>query len=151
MSLSRFLLLLSVLATLPAHAGEAGVTLTEPPSWVEPTRVDTERPLREQDAVSGLHLLLSEKQVRVSPEMTERFVRQVRRVVSSRGVETGSELRVTFSNSHERLRLHGIWRTRDGVRTQLLRAEDVKLLHQERELDMGIYSDERTALVFLQD
>lgn len=151
MSLPRFLLLLSALATLPARAGEAGVPLTEPPSWVEPTRVDTERPLREQDAVSGLHVLLSEEQVRVSPEVTERFVRQVRRVVSSRGVETGSKLEVKFSNTHERLRLHGVWRTRDGVRTPLLRTEDVKVLQQEERLDMGIYSDERTALAFLQD
>ncbi|HZH14716.1 MAG TPA: DUF3857 domain-containing protein [Archangium sp.] len=151
MFLPRLLLLLSVLATLPARAEEAGVPLTEPPSWVEPTRVDTERPLREQDAVSGLHVLLSEEQVRVSPEMTERFVRRVRRVVSSRGVETGSKLEVKFSNTHERLRLHGVWRTRDGVRTQLLRAEDVKVIQQEERLDMGIYSDERTALAFLQD
>ncbi|PTL75196.1 DUF3857 domain-containing protein [Vitiosangium sp. GDMCC 1.1324] len=150
MSLPRLLVLLSALATLPARA-EAGFVVTEPPAWVEPTPVDGERPLRAEDAVSGLHVLLSEEQVRVSPEMTERFVRQVRRVVSSRGVETGSELRVNFRNAHERLRLHGIWRTRDGVRTQLLRAEDVKLLQQERALDMGIYSDERTALVFLQD
>ena len=151
MSLPRFLLLLSALATLPARAGEAGVTLTEPPSWVEPTRVDTGRPLREQDAVSGLHVLLSEEQVRVSPEVTERFVRQVRRVASSRGVETGSKLEVKFSNTHDRLRLHGVWRTRDGVRTQLLRAEDVKVIQQEERLDMNIYSDERTALAFLQD
>ncbi|QRK08830.1 DUF3857 domain-containing protein [Archangium violaceum] len=150
MPLPRLLLLLSALATLPARA-EAGFVLTEPPSWVEPTAVDGERALRAEDAVSGLHLLLSEEQVRVSPEGTERFSRQVRRVVSSRGVETGSELRVTFSNTHQRLRLHGIWRTREGVRTQLLRAGDVKLLQQERALDMGIYSDERTALVFLQD
>jgi transglutaminase-like putative cysteine protease len=151
MSLPRFLLLLSALATLPARAGDAGVTLSEPPSWVEPTRVDTGRPLREQDAVSGLHVLLSEEQVRVSPEVTERFVRQVRRVASSRGVETGSKLEVKFSNTHDRLRLHGVWRTRDGVRTQLLRAEDVKVIQQEERLDMGIYSDERTALAFLQD
>ncbi|WP_375771503.1 DUF3857 domain-containing protein [Archangium gephyra] len=151
MLLPRFLLLLSALATLPARAEEARVPVTDPPSWVEPTRVDAERPLREQDAVSGLHVLLSEEQVRVSPELTERFVRQVRRVVSSRGVETGSQLEVKFSNTHERLRLHGVWRIRDGVRTQLLRAEDVKVIQQEERLDMGIYSDERTALVFLQD
>ena len=151
MSLPRFILLLSALATLSARAEEARVPVTEPPSWVEPTRVDTGRPLREQDAVSGLHVLLSEQQVRVSPEMTERFVRQVRHVATSRGVETGSQLKVKFSNTHERLRLHGVWRTRDGVRTQLLRAEDVKVLQQEHELDMGIYNDERTALVFLQD
>jgi transglutaminase-like putative cysteine protease len=144
------LLLLSALAPLPARA-EAGFTVTEPPSWVAPTAVDSQRPLRAEDAVSGLHVLLSEEQVLVSPEMTERFVRQVRRVVTSRGVETGSKFEVTFSNTHERLRLHGVWRTRDGVRTQLLRAEDVKLLQQEAQLDMGIYSDERTALVFLQD
>ncbi len=151
MCLPRFLLLLSALATLPALAGEAGVPLTEPPAWVEPTPVDTARPLREQDAVSGLHVLLSETQVRVSPEVTERFVRRVRRVASSRGVETGSKLEVKFSNTHERLRLHGVWRTRDGVRTQLLRAGDVKVIQQEERLDMGIYSDERTALAFLQD
>ncbi|HYO54894.1 DUF3857 domain-containing protein [Archangium sp.] len=150
MSLPRLLLLLSALATLSARA-ETGFTVTAPPSWVEPTPLDAERPLRAEDAVSGLHVLLSEEQVHVSPEMTERFVRRVRRVVSSRGVETGSELKVAFSNTHERLRLHGVWRTRDGVRTQLLRAEDVKLLQQERGLDMGIYTDERTALVFLQD
>lgn len=150
MSLPRLLLLLSVLATLPARA-QSGVVVTEPPSWVEPTPVDAERPLRQEDAVSGLHVLLSEQQVRVSPEMTERFTRQVRRVVSNRGVQTGSELRVTYHNAHEHLRLHGVWRTRDGVRTQLLRAEDVKLLQQEHELDMGIYKDDRTAVAFLPD
>ncbi|WP_257461423.1 DUF3857 domain-containing protein [Archangium lipolyticum] len=150
MSPQRLLLLLSVLATLPARA-EAGLTLTEPPSWVEPTPVEVRRPLRAEDAVSGLHLLLSEEQVRVSPGLTERFHRQVRHVASSRGVEAGSKLEVTFSNAHERLRLHGVWRTRDGVRTQILRAEDVKLLQQESGLDMGIYRDQRTALAFLQD
>lgn len=150
MSLPRLLLLLSVLASLPTRA-QSGAVVTEPPSWVEPTPVDTARPLREEDAVSGLHVLLSEQQVRVSPEMSEHFTRKVRRVVSSRGVQTGSELRVTYSNTHERLRLHGVWRTRDGVRTQLLRAEDVKLLQQENGLDMGIYKDDRTAVAFLPD
>ncbi|MFY0564958.1 DUF3857 domain-containing protein [Archangium lansingense] len=150
MFLPRFLLLLSALATLPASA-EIAIPVTEVPSWVEPTSIDAGRALREEDAVSGLHVLLSEEQVRVSPELTERFVRQVRRVVSSRGVETGSKLEVKFSNTHERVRLHGVWRTRDGVRTQLLRAEEVKVIQQERELDVGIYTDKRTALAFLQD
>ena len=57
----------AVLATLPARA-QTGVVVTEPPSWVEPTPVDAARPLREEDAVSGLHVLLSEEQVRVSPD-----------------------------------------------------------------------------------
>jgi transglutaminase-like putative cysteine protease len=144
------LLLLCVLVPGPARAGD-GFELAEPASWVEPTAVDTGRTLRAEDAVSGLHLLLSEQQVRVNPEHTETFHRKVHQVVSSRGVEKGSQFQVVFSPSHERLRLHGLWRTRDGVRTQLLRAEDVKLLKQERALEKRIYGDERAAVVFLKD
>jgi transglutaminase-like putative cysteine protease len=150
LTLPPLLLLLCVLAPGPTRA-EDGFEVAELPTWVEPTAVDTGRTLRAEDAVSGVHLLLSEQQVRVGPEHTENFHRNVRKVVSIRGVETGSQLQVVFSAAYERLRLHGLWRTRDGVRTQLLRAEDVKLLQQERALDERIYRDERTAVVFLQD
>jgi len=148
--LTLLLLLLCVLAPGPARAGD-GFEVTELPTWVEPTAVDTGRTLRAEDAVSGVHLLLSEQQVRVGPESTETFHRNVRQVVSPRGVETGSQFQVVFSPAAERLRLHGLWRTREGVRAQLLRAEDVKLIQQERGLEKRIYTDERTAIVFLQD
>lgn len=150
MAPSRLLLLWCLVLSLPAGA-QSGVTLDEPSAWVVPTPLRESASPRAEDAVSGIHLLLSEEQVLVGPEMTERYVRRVRQVVSARGISTGSEFRVTFSNTSQRLRLHGLWRTREGVRAQVLRAEDVKLLQQETGLDEGIYRDERTAVVFLPD
>lgn len=145
-------LLAAATVALPAVASGPGYAIGPPPSWVEPLQAELAgAPAAEVRA--GQDFLLVDDQVRVptSGSGVERYHHVVKRILSAKGIETGSELRVDFNPQYQRLTLHGIWIARDGERRQALDHADVRVLQREADLDRRLYDGSLTAVIFLRD
>ena len=137
---------------LPAPAGGAPrpFDVQPAPAWVEPIAPDlSRRPPSETSG--GVDYLVVDDQLRVSPGSLERFRHVARRMVSAKGVENGSELRIDFDPQYERLTLHEVTLRRGGDRIPALRPGEVRVIQREPDLDRRLYDGEHTALIFLRD
>jgi len=124
--------------------------LAPTPAWVEPVAIDA-RGAEQGQADAGVELVLVDEQVRAAGTAPERYRRVVRRLRTVQGVQDGSEIRVDFDPAYERLALHGVWIHRGGRRLPALRADEVRIVQRERELDRRLFDGTLTAVVFLQD
>jgi transglutaminase-like putative cysteine protease len=103
------------------------------------------------DVRFGIHDLLSDHQVHVTAEGTTHYYRIARRILSTSGVQNASELSLDFDPSYERLVLHEVRLTRNGIRVPALNPESIRIIEQEDESSDRIYDGRLTALVFLDD
>lgn len=142
--------LAAVLAASPARAEPRRFAVAPPPAWVEPLDWDRDR-AAPPDAADGLDWVLVEDQLRVGPDGdVEHFRHHARRILSTTGVENGSEVRVDFDPSYERLTFHSVSLHRGGRRLDALDAAEVKVIQQEEELDRRLYDGRLTAVIFLR-
>src|SRR5574341_364506 len=145
---------LIALGTLAAAAPDRVVagafTITPPPAWVEPIRADLERPPR-SGAEGGVDYLVVDDQLRVGPGERQAYRHLVTRVVSTKGIEDGSDVRVDFDPQYQRLVLHAVTIHRGTSRIPALHPGEVKIIQRERELDRRLYDGRLTAVIFLRD
>lgn len=138
------------LAASASVAGAAPFRVAPPPGWVEPRVADLSRESA-TDASGGLEYLLVEDQVRIGAGPAQRYRHLVRRVLSPKGVENGSEVRIDFNPSYQELLLHRVTIHRGRTQIDALRARDVKLIQREPELDRRLFDGALTAVLFLRD
>jgi hypothetical protein len=151
----RVLLVLALL-WLPARPGlpddNRGTWAMKPvPDWVDVLAVPADAQAPTQDVSWGLHYLLVDQQFRVGPGATARYQHSAWKVLSSAGLEDGSSVRISFDPSYQTLALHHVRLVRAGRDVGTFDPGDVKILHNEKELDHRIYDGTLTALVFLKD
>jgi len=152
--LRRWIVLLVLfLVSSPLLAASYGdFDVAAPARWVDLAALDPApgAPPAE-DVRFGIHDLLSDHQVRVTPGGTTHYYRIARRVLSSSGVQNSSELSLDFDPSYERLVLHEVRVTRNGVRVPALNPESIRIIEQEGASSDRIYDGRLRALVFLDD
>jgi hypothetical protein len=134
----------------PASGAPRAFDVQPAPAWVEPIAPDLSRRAPAETS-GGVDYLVVDDQVRVSPGSFERFRHVARRMVSAKGVENGSEIRIDFDPQYERLTLHEVSLRRGGARVPALRADEVRVIQREPDLDRRLYDGEHTALIFLRD
>jgi transglutaminase-like putative cysteine protease len=143
-------LLACTLVASASVAAAAPFRVVPPPAWVEPIAPDLSRDPA-TDASGGLEYLLVEDQVRIGPSPAEHYRHLVRRVLSPKGVENGSEVRIDFNPAYQELLLHRVTIHRGRTRLDALRPRDVKLIQRETELDRRLFDGALTAVLFLRD
>ncbi len=134
----------------PADGAARAFDVRPAPAWVEPIPPDLARRAPAETS-GGVDYLVVDDQIRVAAQSLERYHHVARRMVSAKGVENGSELRIDFDPQYERLTLHEVWLHRGGARIPALRADEVRVIQREPDLDRQLYDGEHTALVFLRD
>lgn len=141
----------ALLAAAPAGAREGRRFAVAPPApWIEPLGWEASRPAA-PDAADGLDHALVDEQLRLSPDGdVERYRHLVWRILTTTGVENGSEVRVSFDPSYERLTFHSVVLHRDGRRLDAFDAAAVKVIQQEEELERRLYDGRLTAVLFLR-
>ncbi|AKF02903.1 DUF3857 domain-containing transglutaminase family protein [Sandaracinus amylolyticus] len=148
---SRLLVaLLALLVAAPSARGSAqtpGITVGAPaPSWAEV--IDPPPPRAEH--VGALEQLLFDQQSQLSPEAQVDFHRVAYRVATTAGLASGSQISIEVS-SREELVWHWARRVRDGVATDVLAQDRVRVIQPEARLDDGLYDERRSALLFVED
>jgi transglutaminase-like putative cysteine protease len=132
-------------------ASAASFSVGPAPRWVEERPLPTHSAVPHNDVSSGVYYLVSDEQIRVGEGPTERYSRTACKVLTSAGLEEVSEVSIGFDPTHERLQLHYARVLRNGRVVSSARAEKVKVVQQESELDRRIYNGSLNALVFLED
>lgn len=150
---SALTLALLLAAAPAAPAADARWTQAPVPSWVVPAAVPGEDTIpKDRDGVlPGLHFLLSDHQVNVEGRTSAAYSHTAWKVLSTGGLERGSELRMRFDPSYQRLLIHHVHLTRNGRSVGSWTPGDVKIIQPEGGLDSRIYDESLTALVFLKD
>lgn len=138
-------------ATRPAvRADDAGQFDVRPaPAWADVLHPDLDAPPR--IVRSGIDGLLEDHQVRVVGANVDEYFRDVRKVLTSAGVQNASEISIDFDPSFERLVIHDVVLMRDGKRIDELTREEVRIIEKETDSDDRIYDGQLTALLFLKD
>lgn len=141
-------------AALAGHAAaqEKGPPwkVAPPPAWVADLRLPDRAGVHGKEATSGRVYLLLDHQVRVGVPTIE-YNRQAWTIVSTEGVQDASEIQIDFDPTYQRLAIHHVRLLRNGRDVFSFRANDVRVIQQEADLDQRIYSGQLTAVVFLRD
>ncbi len=126
------MLLLSLVAYAQKHSIE------KEPDWIKPASINTTSQTNKLDVSSGYYLTLADYQVNLDENAS--YSNQVINVVSYSGITEASQLAVEYDTSYQRLIIHHVYIWRKGVKKARLNELDFKVLHNEYELQNGIYS-----------
>ncbi|MBR0570032.1 DUF3857 domain-containing protein [Microvirga sp. STS03] len=119
------------------------------PSWIKklPTRIKSN--ISPEDVNGGYYYLLMDQQYEVAKE--ELYYHNVYKFTTEEGVQDFSELRVSYDPNHEKLQFHKVVVWRNGKPINKLDLKKIKLLQRERGMDRGIYDENLTAVLVLDD
>ena len=144
------ILLFAASAHAAVRADDAGqFEVRSAPAWIDAIAVDA--PAASSNVRSGIEGLLDDHQVRVAGANVDEYFRRVRQVVTSAGVQNGSELSIDFDPSFQRLVLHDVVVIRGDKRIDELARDEVRIIEKESDADESIYDGQLTALLFLKD
>lgn len=132
-----------------ARAADPSVTVAPPAAWVAP--LPFQRLSRPEDLNSGLESRLLLNDLQINALTRETFQHQARQLLTSGGVQNGSQLSIDFDPSRQSLVLHWvkIWRGTNAFNK--LDLEKVKVIQPERDLSRYLFTGEKTALLLLDD
>ncbi|HST21960.1 MAG TPA: DUF3857 domain-containing protein [Blastocatellia bacterium] len=135
------------LVTAGTVSAKTSYTIKSAPSWVESVSI----PQPAQSASSDADYLLYDNQIRVSSSATERYSRQVKKVLSAAGLANAAQIQLGFEPSYEELVIHYIRIQRGEQIIDALRPREIKVIQQEDELDQQLYNGRLSAVILLND
>jgi transglutaminase-like putative cysteine protease len=138
-----------ILLAAPALGAAERVTLAPPPPWVVEAALPDDGALPLDQIESGLFDLLRDTQTHGGLGAT--YTRVARKIVNTSGVQNGSELKLGFDPIYERLVFHHVRVLRAGRPVGRFDPAEVKVVHEETNLDERLYNSSLSALVFLRD
>ena len=142
--------LLVALAPLPG-AGGGNFTVAPPPAWVQPLAAGPDPGGGPRDAGRPISYLLVDEQTRVTGRSTERYSHYAKKVLSTTGIESGSQVEVEFEPSYQRLTLHHIRLLRGGRAINALNPREVRVIEHEDEREQQLFNGTLSAVVILSD
>lgn len=121
------------------------------PAGIEWAPIPTPNPARLRAVEGGGYDLLEDTQVDATGDFATTFRRQAIKVVDRQGLEDAAQSKITFDPAIQRLIVHRIAIWRGGHMIDQTAKAAIDLLRQENELDSGIITGDRTALIRLDD
>jgi transglutaminase-like putative cysteine protease len=136
--------------SLPAGSLWAGAadsfSIAPPAAWVD---VQKELNPETNSSDENVRYVLLDDQVNVSQE--EHYHRIVEEPVNANGVQDCVQLSMDYDPSYEHLIIHDIIIRRGTNILNRLEPDKIKVIQQERDLDMNIYNGEVSVVLFLDD
>lgn len=125
----------------------AGFRIAPAPAWVQPLAVDGAITL----PAAPVHVLLADRQSRLGPQGTHRFVRSLRQINEAAGLAEASQLQVMFDPQNQQLVIHtaAIWRGEQRI--DKLDSRQVRLYQRETQLERQMLDGRTTASILLDD
>lgn len=119
------------------------------PSWVSAYTYAKIPSPDEKDINGGQYLELYEAQYNIEKEAV--YNKVIRKITSEAGVQSASQMPITFSPSYQHLTFHHIRVMREGQAIDQLDLSGIKLIPNESDMKRFIYSGLYTAYVNLND
>ena len=150
MAFTRQLFILTFFALFCHHMVVAGpsVHLGAAPSWITKVKMN-DSPYDPRDISDGTYLKLFEEEINIAADETYKHI--VEEIISDAGVQSASNISITFNPAYEQLTVHNVTVVRDGKPINKLRKDAFKVLANEKELDMFVYNGEYSAYLILPD
>jgi len=147
----RFVMVAATILVLTQFSSaKTAYAVKPPPAWVKPTPVSKPAASVTSQA-SGSLFLLSDHQIRVVKDSTERYARRVRKVVNASGLDDLSQLQLEFEPTYEELVIHHVRIQRGETTIDALNPREIKVIQQESDLNQRIYNGTLSALILLND
>src|ERR1041384_6408354 len=127
------LLFLLLAVAWASQAAEVTVPIADPLPWVDVLAAPEFAPTPAGDVTYGHDYLLLDRRVNVAAQAS--YHRNIYRLTSESALQDGGRLTWSFDPAYEKLTLHHLRVTRDGVTVDRLRPEIIKVIQQERHLD----------------
>lgn len=144
-----FLIAAITLAPLFLRAQGKNVSVAPAPGWLAPYQPDMNRKVNAKDFSDGYYLQVFEEQYHAEKQTIYRHI--VRQIESEAGIQNGSEINVDYSPEYEKLQFHQILVRRNGKVINQLNISSIKVLQQEQDLSMFIYSGRYNAYCIVED
>lgn len=120
------------------------------PDWVQETQPPVAYDDVQEFIDGGVHNILYDVQVQLTPDGNDRFTRRMVKIVSRAGLEEVGSARFDYDPAGEELIIHGIWRDRDGDRVKIENLEYIDI-RRESDLDYGILDGRLTRYADIAD
>jgi hypothetical protein len=117
------------------------------PSWVKPIEQGSDVGVGPDNA--GMVYLLADRQENL--QRNAFYYREVRKVVSEKGIERGASIFARFNPTFEKLVFNSIKVTRNGTVSDRLDRSRIELVPKEKEPDRLIYDPSLNARMILDD
>jgi hypothetical protein len=121
------------------------------PAGIEWASIPAANPARLRAVEGGTYDLLEDTQVDATGDLPTTFRRQAIKVVDRQGLESAAQSKITVDPAYQRLIIHRIAVWRDGRMIDQTARAAIDLLRRESDLDDGVITGERTALIRLAD
>lgn len=147
----RYPFLLCIVLLFPAllFAQSRNLSTAPTPGWLVPYQPDLTRKADLKTVNDGYYQLLFEEQRQEEKQTVYRHI--IRQIVSEAGIQNGSEINVEYDPTYEKLQFHQITIRRNGQVINRLDLSKFKILQQEMELSMFIYSGIYNAYFIVED
>ncbi|HEY6460285.1 MAG TPA: DUF3857 domain-containing protein, partial [Polyangiaceae bacterium] len=121
------------------------------PSWVSAVSPGDGGDTDPRAVANGRLVRLYDREVRVTGSHQTTYQRFVSRIVNEAGLQTASQVNVSFTPSTQKLTLHSVAVHRGGETIDALDRDAVRIVRREANLEAQIYDDEVSAVLFLPD
>lgn len=145
----KFLPFILLVVLLEPYVKGQDFNQTQIPDWVKPVDIPKESKFSKYDISSGYYSVLEDYQVNLTD--FEVFNRSVTSVLSYTGISDASQLSITYDTSYQVLNIHHLYIWRNGKKTDRTHELSFEIMHNEFNLDQGIYSGKITAYDILED
>ncbi|MDB5675831.1 MAG: hypothetical protein JWM65_2813 [Sphingomonas bacterium] len=151
MTLLAPLSLLALLSSTAPAAETVPVRRAPAPAGIEWAPIPAANPARLRAVEGGTYDLLEDTQVDATGDLPTTFRRQAIKAVDRQGLESAAQNKITVDPAYQRLIIHRIAVWRDGRMIDQTARAEIDLLRRESDLDDGVITGERTALIRLAD
>jgi len=121
------------------------------PAFVVDVAVPKPNPGRMRQAQNGLYELLYDTQVRIDGGVETTYRRRAYKVIDRSGLEGAAQIEIDFDPAYESVTLHDVRILREGREVGVRNEVAVVILRKEKEIDDGVLTGVRTALLRLPD
>ncbi len=147
-----FILFLLITIIYPVFAAKENSLATGAmPTWAINLAMPDAKQERLRSVEDGIYYLIQDNQVKIGNQGDQFFSRTARKVTDRSGLESAAETQIVFDPATEKVVLHraAIWRA--GKMIDYTTSADIEILRREDELENGIITGDKTALIRLPD
>ena len=125
------------------------INISKPPSWIEIQDYEKSPEVAEADFTQGTLLLLADYQV--NTKYQEKYSRFVTKITDKIGIQSGSNINVSFDPSYQKLIFHDIKILRGGELINKLIPEHFQIIRRELNAENYLYDGSLSAVLNMAD
>ncbi len=143
-------LCLSLVFTCLSLNAQNNLSIKPIPDWVDKVQYNYQESDLYKDSVEeGYYYPVQDLQINVAKETY--FAHFVRKIISEKGVQNNSEIKIDFDPSFEKLVFHEVKIIRNEKEINKLNLKNIKILNREAQRERFIYNGILSALIILDD